>query len=135
MGLVLIEDDAVDIKRVGKGLRVSYSYSYCKSCGKEYNRLMKKCDFCGNNGKFLNGDIANRLSVYLELSMRGELQNYYKRTWGNRKSKMNEKREILYLLMHKDRLVESIKEGEIKGIIDTTYKHKKRVKMLSSNLM
>lgn len=133
MGLVLIEDDNVDIKRVGKGVRCSYSYSYCKSCGKEYNRLMKKCDSCGNNGKFLNGDIANRLSVYLELSMKGELQNYYKKARRYKSEfKMNEKREILYLLMHKDRLVENGKEREVKSIIDMIYKRKKRVRIPSN---
>lgn len=71
---------------------------FCKDCGEMLNIEVETCKICKGKS-FLNGNIAEVLGGYLELSKRGLLKKYLK-TIDKKKSgiKMNDKRIALKLL-------------------------------------
>lgn len=104
--------------------------TFCIECGKEYYQKGDNCNVCGDS-MFLIGPIAETLSGYIELSKRGELKKYYakemakiKKDLPSKRIRMNEKRIVLYLLIHKD----SFKIGDnnkMKALIDKIFTWKR----------
>lgn len=84
---------------------------FCKSCGYMVAKRDSIC-ICGNSGVggFLNGDIAETLGGYLLLNRNKLLKGYYLKKsksdkYVTNKSVMNNKRTVVWLLVHSDRLV------------------------------
>lgn len=81
---------------------------FCKSCGYMITKKNNIC-ICGSI-TFLNGAIAEILGGYLVLYRKKLLKAYYikrnkNRNVANNKNTMNNKRTVVWLLVHSDRLV------------------------------
>lgn len=89
---------------------------YCLSCGNECLSDDGLCASCGKN-IFLSKKSSEIIGGYIELAKRGRLKKYYGKTV-NTKSvvKMNEKRMIHQILIHKH-MIKNVK----KEIVDKIY--------------
>lgn len=82
---------------------------YCKECGKENLKdsvsYGRGCIVCGESD-FIDEYTSGVVSGYLELARKKNLGKYYNKIMKKRGSniKMNEKRMMHHLLLHKDRL-------------------------------
>lgn len=97
---------------------------YCCICGNEIN-ITDNCQICSDNNKYnkyLSGYVSEIIGGYIELSNRKMLKKYYDRVTRNKsKVKMNDKRIIFQLLLHKDKLVKKENEKKIQELINKIY--------------
>jgi hypothetical protein len=106
---------------IESGFRKKIGIKFCIICGNELDdnttTEIKECE-CGND-KFIEGYLASLVGGYIEMSKNGELKKYYQRIMKTKGSKvrMNEKRTIVNLLIHKDHA--NIQESVIYKIYNT----------------
>lgn len=105
------------------GFRKRPGIKFCVSCGNELNDTnetkIEKCN-CGNS-EFLSGYLASLVGGYIDMSKNRELKKYYQRIMrikGGTKVRMNEKRTIMNLLIHKDKAI--IQESIVYKIYNNT---------------
>lgn len=112
--LETVEDDGHYGHHTSSEFSKKTGIMYCLGCGKECSSDNGVCD-CGKS-KFLSTNTSEIIGGYIELAKKDKLKTYYYKTrYSKSVIKMNPKRIIHQLLMHKHKI--EIK----KEIVDKIY--------------
>lgn len=101
-----------------KDFRRVVDIKFCKGCGLINKKDIEIC-LCGSR-LFLNGEVSEMLGGYLELGRNSLLRGYFLKKQGRKKGigGMNQKRMIVWLLVHWDEII----KWDDNETIDVIYK-------------
>lgn len=108
---LILDIDNTDIDGIRRfcenGTIKRQNIKYCKKCGSENSIKNEHCFGC-NTKTFLNEYTSSVIGGYIQLLHKGSFTKYYDKIMNrhNKSIKMNDKRMITALLIHKERILD-----------------------------